>query len=196
MAAAKKAAKKVKAGTSKASAEMKRIAFVEAFLANGENATQAAITAGFAPKSCGVTGAKLLKDPRVAAIIKSRRLEIVAGLELNTERLIKEVARLAFSDARNIYHPDGTIKKLHELDDDTAAAVASYEVDDKGTIKYKFWDKNSAQERASKIIGAFERDNQQKTDVTVTEDSPTQAARKIAFALALGLKAAQSNTAG
>lgn len=35
-----------------------------------------------------------------------------------------------------------------------------------------------------------------KPKETPAEDSPTQAARKIAFALALGLKAAQSNTAG
>jgi phage terminase small subunit len=37
-----------------------------------------------------------------------------------------------------------------------------------GIIEYKFWDKNSAQERAAKIVGAFEKDNkQQQTSVAI-----------------------------
>lgn len=159
---AKKPVTRVKAGTSKASAEDKRKAFVEAYFANGGNALQAAISAGYAKNSAGVTGAKLLKDPRVLAEVTRRRTEIVANTELNTEQTIREVARLAFSDPRNIVNSDGTVKKLHDLDADTAAAVASYEVDKDGVIKYKFWDKNSALEKAAKIQGLYEKDNDQK----------------------------------
>lgn len=148
-------AKRTKAGTSKASAEQKRFAFVEAFFANGENASQAAITAGFAPKSAGVTGAKMLKDPRILLMVEQRRAQINAELGLNTDRLVKEIARLAFADPRKLLHPDGRIKLPHELDDATAAAIASFEVDLDGSIKYKLWDKNSAQERAAKILGVF-----------------------------------------
>lgn len=161
---AKKPIARVKAGTSKASAADKRKAFVEAYFANGGNALQAAITAGYAKHSAGVTGAKLLKDPRVLAETSRRRTEIVANTELNTEQTIREVARLAFSDPRNIVNPDGSIKKLHELDAETAAAVASYEVDKDGVIKYKFWDKNSALEKAAKVQGLYEKDNDQKKD--------------------------------
>ena len=158
---AKKPTARVKAGTSKASAADKRKAFVEAYFANGGNALQAAITAGYAKNSAGVTGAKLLKDPRVLAEVTRRRTEIVANTELSTEQTIREVARLAFSDPRNIVNPDGSIKRLNELDADTAAAVASYEVDKDGVIKYKFWDKNSAIEKAAKIQGLYEKDNDQ-----------------------------------
>ncbi len=161
----KKPAKRVKAGTSKKSAEEKRKAFVEAYLSNGQNATQAAVSAGFSARSAGVSGAKLLKDVRISSVLANRQAEIAKVTELNTERLVTEISRIAFSDARNIYHPDGRIKALHELDDATAAAVASYEVDEKGAIKYKFWDKNSAQERAAKIIGAFDEHNRQKAPV-------------------------------
>ena len=83
---------------------------------------------------------------------------------MNTEQTIREVARLAFSDPRNIVNLDGSIKRLHELDADTAAAVASYEVDKDGVIKYKFWDKNSALEKAAKVQGLYEKDNDQKKD--------------------------------
>jgi phage terminase small subunit len=153
---------RVKAGTSKASAADKRTAFVEAYFANNGNALQAAITAGYAPHSAGVTGAKLLKDPRVAPEIAKRRTEIIAALELSTERTIKEVSRLAFCDPRKLVGEDGRMKQLHELDDDTAAAIASVEVDNDGNIKYKFWDKNSAIDKAAKVQGLYEKDNDQK----------------------------------
>ena len=164
----KKPATRVKAGTSKASAADKRKLFVEAYFANGGNALQAAISAGYAKNSAGVTGAKLLKDPRVLAEVTRRRTELVANTELNTEQTIREVARLAFSDPRNIVNDDGSIKRLNELDADTAAAVASYEVDKDGVIKYKFWDKNSALEKAAKVQGLYEKDNnQQVSPVTI-----------------------------
>lgn len=155
---------RVKAGTSKISAADKRKAFVEAYFANGENALQAAITAGYAPRSAGVTGSQLLKDPRVLAEVSKRRTEIVAALELSTERTIKEVSRLAFCDPRKLVHEDGRLKQLHELDDDTAAAIASVEVDKDGGIKYKFWDKNSAIEKAAKVQGLYQKDNEQKVE--------------------------------
>ncbi len=161
---AKKQAKRVKAGTSKASAADKRKAFVEAYFANGGNGTQAAVTAGFAEKSAGVTAAKLLKDARVLAEIERRRTEICANLELSTERLMRETARIAFSDPRKIMNADGSIKMPHELDEDTAAAVASFEISFDGGIKYKFWPKNPAVDMGHKIKGSYEKDNRQKTD--------------------------------
>ena len=157
----KKPAKRVKAGTSKASAELKRTAFIEAFLSNGENATQAAIAAGYSAASAGRAGARLSKDVRILTELDKRRTELVKDLRLSTERLCLEVGRLAFSDPRRIMHADGRMKLPHELDDDTAAAISSFKMDVDGNIEYKFWDKNSAQERAAKINGAFERDNAQ-----------------------------------
>ena len=154
---------RTKAGTSKASAADKRKAFVEAFFANGGNGTQAAITAGFAEKSAGVTAAKLLKDTRVLAEIERRRTEIAANLELSTERTIRETARIAYSDPRRIMNPDGTIKMPHELDEDTAAAISSFKVSDDG-IEYKFWPKTTALDQAHKIQGHYEKDNRQKAD--------------------------------
>lgn len=156
--------KRVKAGTSKASAEDKRKAFVEAYFANGGNGTQAAITAGFAEKSAGVAAARLLKDARVLTEIERRRIEIAANLELNTERTFKEVARIAYADPRRIMDEKGRILLPHELDAETAAAIASFEISFDGSIKYKFWPKTTALDMANKIQGGYEKDNRQKTD--------------------------------
>lgn len=156
--------KRVNAGTSKAAAAEKRAIFVEAFITNGENTTQAAIAAGFSAKTAYQAGSRLLKDVRISTEINRRRTEIIAALELNTERTLREVSRLAFSDPRKITNRDGSFKRLHELDDDTAASVSSCKIDKDGVIEYKFWDKNSALEKAVKVQGLYEKDNKQKTD--------------------------------
>ena len=167
--------KKPKNGTSADAMQDKKVLFVEAYLSNGGNATEAALAAGYSKGAASKAGYRLSKDVRVMSMIETRRAELferreiervrsTVSLELNTERLIKEISRVAFSDIRNIMHPDGRMKMPHELDDDTAAAIASFEFDIDGSIKYKFWDKNSSLERSSKIVGAFERDNKQKSD--------------------------------
>jgi len=171
--------KRVKAGTSKAAAAARRALFVEAYLSNNGNATQAYKAAGFTAKNsavAGVEGGKLLKDPWVAAEIARRReliqraAEVTTGLTL--ERTLREVARLAYSDPRKFYKADGSLIPVLELDEDTAATVASVEVDEINadgavigrTKKLKVWDKNSALEKAMKYHGLYEKDNRQKAD--------------------------------
>lgn len=176
--------KRVNAGTSKAAAADKRAMFVEAFITNGENTTQAAIAAGFSAKTAYQAGSRLLKDVRISTEINRRRTVIITALELSTERTIKEVCRLAFSDPRKIMHENGRLKMPHEIDDDTAAAIASFEVNADGSIKYKFWDKNSALEKAAKIQGMFEADNRQKNPLEDLSREVLQAMRERLAALA------------
>ena len=163
MTAKKVVKKRVKAGQTKESAAGRRALFVEAFLLNGGNALQAAISAGFSPKTAGSQGSRLLKNVEVLTLIDSRRTRIVADMQLSTERTFREIARISYSDPRKLMHEDGRFKLPHELDDDTAAAIASIEVSD-GSIKYKFWPKGQAIDMSNKIQGHYERDNKQKTD--------------------------------
>jgi phage terminase small subunit len=168
------AKKRVKAGTSKVSAARRRELFVEAYVTNGGNATQAAISAGFPVKSASSRGHEYVKDREIFAEIERRRAETLADAKeitgLSVERTLREVARLAYFDPRKLYHEDGRLKAIHELDDDTAAAVASVEVDEIGvegtvighTKKIKHWDKNAALEKAMKHLGQYEADNDQK----------------------------------
>ena len=151
------------AGTSKRTADEKMLVFVEAYLSNGGNATKASIDAGYSPASAASAGSRMLRNVKVKQLLDERQVEIAAKLQLDTERTLQEVARIAFADPRKLVK-DGRFLNLDELDDDTAAAIASCEVDKDGVIKYKFWDKNSALERASKIQGLFAKDNKQKAD--------------------------------
>ncbi|MFZ6813557.1 terminase small subunit [Undibacterium sp. Rencai35W] len=83
---------------------------------------------------------------------------------VSAARILEEIQRVAYSDIRAITKPDGTLKLPHELDAATAAAVASFEIDQYGGVKYKFWDKNSSLEKLAKHKGLYELDNKQKTD--------------------------------
>lgn len=81
---------------------------------------------------------------------------------LEASRVLDEIAKLAHSDVSGIMHPDGRVKLPHELDAATRAAVASFEIDAKGTIKYRFWDKNAALDKAAKHLGLFKQDHDQQ----------------------------------
>jgi len=99
--------------------------FVEEYRAR-RNATQAALAAGYA-RSYAKDAYKILREPEVAAAIAEHDRALTAKLEITAERVLREMMRLAFSDHRKLYNTDGSLKPLHELDDDTAAALASVE---------------------------------------------------------------------
>lgn len=100
--------------------------FVEEYLAR-RNATQAALAAGYKPSNAIKNGYRVRWYPAVAAAIAEHDRALTAKLEITAERVLLETSRLAFSDHRKLYRADGSLKALHELDDDTAAAVASVE---------------------------------------------------------------------
>jgi phage terminase small subunit len=107
---------------------------------------------------------KLMQRNEIATRVAALQSAAIERSELDVVETLQEVRRLALSDIRNAFHPDGRMKLPHELDANTAACIASVEIDAEGKIKYKLWDKNSALERAAKILGLFEKDNRQKTD--------------------------------
>jgi len=74
----------------------------------------------------------LSADVRVSARVAHLRAEAVKRTEVTQDMVIKELARIAFFDIRKIFNQDGTLKKVHELDDDSAAAIASIELVDIG----------------------------------------------------------------
>lgn len=176
MATKKRAAVKPKPGQSKAAAQHRRKVFIEAYLNNNGNATQAAISAGFSEKTAYSQGSRMLKNVEVQAAILERHQKVSESLELTTERTLREVARLAYFDPRKLFDSTGRPKPLSDLDDDTAAAIAGLEVVDKyedakdgngknlsTVLKYRIADKKGALDLAMRHQGLFERDNKQRS---------------------------------
>lgn len=135
------------------------------------NATQAAIRAGYSPKTAGVQAFDLLKKPEIAAALERQRNEHAKNTGLTVERVLTEAMRLAFFDIRKLTDAEGNPIPINQLDDDTVAAIQGLELatersrdeDGSGTVvrKYKLADKNAALERLFKHLGLFQKDNDQ-----------------------------------
>lgn len=140
------------------------------------NATRAAITAGYGSgntNAAAVAGSKLLMVRKIRERITEIRAEFKNGFNPFMERIILELRRQALWDPKKMYNEDGSIKKIHELDDDTAAAIAGFEVVEmdfgdeslvKGlTKKVKMANKIDASALIAKLTGA---EPATKTDIT------------------------------
>jgi phage terminase small subunit len=196
---AKKAVKRVKAGTGKSASADRRVLFAYAYISNGRNGTEAAIAAGLSPKTSGAAASRMLKDVKVQEIIAAAIKKAAEISGLTVERTLREIARLAYSDPRKLYREDGALIPVNELDDDSAACIASLEVDEIGvegavigyTKKIKQWDKNAALEKAMKFHGLYERDNQQRKPLidaiqfAAIDTATLKAAEKLLVALGI-----------
>ena len=141
----------------------KQTRFIDEYLID-LNATQAAVRAGYSVRTAEWIGPQLLGKSHVSEAVAVQMKAREVRTFVTQDKTLREIARIAFADPRKLMHSDGRIKLPHELDDDTAAAVASFEVSFEGSIRYRFWDKNAALEKACKHQGLFEHDNRQKTD--------------------------------
>lgn len=105
----------------------RRLLFVKEYLVD-LNGTQAALRAGYAPSRAEHTAWELMKLPEVQAAIAEGMRERNARVQITQDRVLQEVARLAFLDIRKALHEDGSLKPITELDDDTAAAIAGLDL--------------------------------------------------------------------
>lgn len=126
------------------------------------NATQAAIRAGYAKKSARQQGQRLLSDAAIEAQIAAGARERIETLEVDADRVLTELARIAVSDPRQLFDVDtGQLKAPKEWSDDVAAVVSALEVEvvrDHGDVrtsiaKVKRWDKLRALELLAKYHG-------------------------------------------
>lgn len=198
--------KRVKPGTSKASAAKRRAIFIEEYLTNDENGTKAAIAAGFAESSAHVTASRLLKDPKIAKELKRRRAAVLEQAQKTTqltrESVLKSLERAMNFDPRKLYHPDGKPKAVHELDDDIALAISTIDTREFETAgkkgakiitrvaKIKGEARNQARAQAMKHLG-LDRYEPPPPPPPSPEVDLIDAARRMAFTLAAGAAAVE-----
>lgn len=154
------------------SAKQRQQDFIEAYLSNGGNATEAAIAAGYSRSSARRQGHRMTTNVHILSELDKRREVVFDNLKITTERILKERARLAFYDPRKFLDKDGEPIPLHLLDDDTAAVICGIKISQTGggdvpvtTIKeYKVADKNASLTSLEKQRGMYKADNEQKKD--------------------------------
>ena len=171
--ATKSSKNRVKAG--KSDKESRHNAFVEHYLRNGGNATQAAISAGYSRASARESGPRLLRNAVIAEKIAKVRNRALEGLKLETDKVIMEAARIAFFDPRKLMNKEGKRIPIHEMDDDTAAVVSIDEVFDRDgnfvgfSRSFRTSEKNAALEKIFKHLGLYEKDNSQTGPAAMRE---------------------------
>jgi len=129
--------------------------FVDEYLV-GFNATQAAIRAGYSPKSAAAQASRLLTKVKIASAIAAKRSEIGARLELNAENLMRELARVVFFDPAKLFNEKGHLLDPSMLDPDTRAALGTIKQTDEGW-DYKAHPKVPAIELAMRYLGMLKQ---------------------------------------
>lgn len=168
MAAKKKAGKPAKKAVKRKPAGLnaRQETFVREYLID-LNATAAYKRAGYSGDGnvAESAAARLLSNVKVASAIKNAMDSRASKLEITAERVLQEVARIAFFDNRKLFDAAGNLKAPQDWDDDTAAALAGLDVTEEFsgrgesresigfTKKVKAWDKNGALTLAMKHLG-------------------------------------------
>jgi phage terminase small subunit len=89
------------------------------------NGTHAAIRAGYSPRTARAIASENLRKPAIAAEISRRMEASQKASSAQVERVIAELARIAFSDITGVLGPGGHIKPPEEWPRETWYAVKS-----------------------------------------------------------------------
>lgn len=141
------------------------------------NGKQSAIKAGYSERRAEVTASELLKKEEIQTYLAEQSQKTADILGITRERTMKEIGRLAFVDIRKFYSVDGSLKSIHDLDEESAAALAGVETyeekigdEEKLTIgqtkKIKTYDKTKALEMLAKHFKIY-------TDAPINNNSIT-----------------------
>lgn len=131
---------------------------------------------------------KLLTKTNIQKYISEKQKEIEERTEITQKKIIQELAKIALFNIKDIYNENGTLKKVTELDDDTAKAISGVKILQKAgamkislsktndeiplehipeqTVEFKTNDKTKALELLGKHLGMF------KENVNLTQDKP------------------------
>jgi phage terminase small subunit len=143
----------------------KQEAFVREYLVD-LNATQAAIRAGYKAVNAHTVASQNLAKPYVAERIQELMDERSKKTEITAERVLEELAKMAFANIANIYDDQGRLLPVKEMPEDVAACLQEVTegVDRNGDVqrKYKMADKKSTLELLGKHLKLFT----DKTEVT------------------------------
>ena len=93
------------------------------------NATKSVIAAGYSAATAGVTGSKLLRKAKIAEELANLRKKLLSKLEITAEKVLEGLGELAFFDPRKMFNPDGSLKRVTDMDDATVHALAGMDVE-------------------------------------------------------------------
>jgi phage terminase small subunit len=172
----------------------RRTRFIKEFILD-QNATRAAIAAGYSPKTAHIQGARMLRNAYVKNSINAQNGKINEKLDITVERVRTELARLAFFDPLEFWNADGTAKPLHEISEDARRAISGMEVAElfagageernlTGYIKkFKLADKGANLERLGRHLQMFPTKVEVSGNIELTRTDDSDLDKRIASIL-------------
>lgn len=148
------------------------------------NGTQAAVRAGYSPKSAEMQASRLLRNVKVQEHLSDRMKAREIRTGITQDRVLKELAAIGFADIRKavqwttgetVREGDGRpmlasavlLVPSIEIDDETAAAISEVAQTKEG-VKIKFHDKRAALVDIGKHLGMFK----ERLEVTGKDGTP------------------------
>ena len=137
------------------------------------NATQAAIRAGYSPETAKAIGCENLTKPDLRAYIDRAMAERSRRTGVNADRVVQELAKIAFVNAPDVIDPETATIREDALAEDTAA-IQSVKVktfgEDGLEREIKMADKLKALELLGKHLGMFK----DKVEVSAVKEEQTK----------------------
>lgn len=140
----------------------KQARFVEEYLVD-LNGAAAVRRAGYKHKRPDALAYDLLRKQEICDALNAAQRERSARTGITADRVLKEIARVAFADPRQVmsWGPNGVaLRDSKELSDDQAAAVAevseTWTDNGGGSRKVKLHDKVAALEKLARHVGLYE----------------------------------------
>lgn len=123
------------------------------------NATRAAIRAGYSEKTARKIANENLTKPDIQEYIQAQMNKRAAKIEITADKVLQEIAKMAFANVQDLYDEHGILKPISELPRDVAAAVQSVKVnltEACAVQEVKLWDKKGTLELLGKHLRLFD----------------------------------------
>lgn len=137
------------------------------------NGKEAAIRAKFAPDHAGQQAWQMLQKPHIKNYIEDLQKVMLRKVNITAERVVSELAKIAFADLGQFLDGDGQLKAMKDLTSDQTAAMQELIVDNfEGTEhtpartkrKLKLSDKQTALIALARHLGMFKDQMHLTTD--------------------------------
>ncbi len=162
----------------------KQEAFVREYVVDF-NATQAAIRAGYSPRTAQEQSSVLLSKPIVQAAVEKAKAKVADRAEVTADEIINELRAIAFAkvtDAASWRDKRMTLKDSEELSTDTIASISSIDEEEidlpKGGMKRKVKIKHYDKIRALELLGRYRGLFVDRHEVSGKDGKPIQVEQK------------------
>lgn len=136
--------------------------FCHEYITQKFNGTQAAINAGYSPRSAKEQAARLLTNHNIRTLLTELKKDLGLRLGITRERIALELAKTAFLDIGDLLEDTGTIRAIGSMGEAARGSIAAVEItelynnegDNIGqTKKIKVWNKIDALKSLANLLG-------------------------------------------